>query len=641
MSKGKILILEDDSTLASAMKKAFEKSGHDVYTTANADEALEFIHKNFVSLMFVDCLLPLGSGVDFVESIRSKFPANALSVVMMSGIFTDASMIKDTLRSTKAIGFLKKPFELQEALDCIAPVESPVKEEQSPRKALYLLFNKPHVSVREKRKAIEALEEIHGFDLPYLYSLMVETSATGHLNLVGSKGDVLGVSFSDGKIIAVDTVDQSTQLGKLLIEAGYLLPDDLNEVLAVRSQKKLGERLIQSSLLSPHAFDIALTNQMSIRLSRTIIDAPMKINFVSTEVVLTHPHIDSEAFSIFLHDWVASKISPEWLQAHYTQWGTSLLVKSGNFSADHPSLRMPLIAHFSGFVDYFTSGKTLNELMDRKKFPTETALKALHFLLAKGLIVFGDRAQKVDPDERLKLLRRSLAQFHNKNRLEIWDILVGMAGGSDSEPDFVIAEFRKILGPAPTTEQKELSKLYLQLKKIADDSLAFSQGGNREKMKEELAKQAIESQIKATGLFEEAKQALQKSQFSRAADLLKQVLFIDDSMEKLKIYILWARLAQLESAADKSKILQEVQMDLLQIPPEEKFDAVYSYVMGLYQKGTGDFIQAKKSFEKAYNLDSSLLAARREIAVLMQKSPKKDMLNRDLKDLVAGFFKKR
>jgi FixJ family two-component response regulator/TPR repeat protein len=643
MARGKVVILEDDSTLASAMKKAFEKIGFDAYMTPKSEEALEYIHKNPVAALFVDCLLPGGSGVDFVESIRSKFPVNALPIVMMSGIFTEAGMIKDTLRSTKAVAFLKKPFELQEALDCLkeSSITLTREEDQSPRKALYMLFNKPKVSVREKRKAIEALEEIHGFDLPYLYSLMVETLATGHLNLVGGKGDVIGISFSNGKIISVDTTDQSTQLGKLLIEAGYLNPEDLKEALTSKSQKKLGERLIQSGLLSPHAFDIALANQMSIRLSRTIVDVPMKINFVATEVELTHPFIDSEALSVFLHDWVAAKISPEWLQAHYTQWGNYSLAKSSTYVADHPVVHMPLIAHFTGFVDYFTSGPTLSELMDKKRFPVETAYKALHLLLAKGLLIFAERGVRKDPEERLKFLKRSMAQFHNKNKLEIWDILVGMAGGSDSEPHFVISEFKKLLGPEPRPEERDISKLYAQLKKIADEALQFSQGGNREKMKEELAKQEVEMQIKAANLFEEAKQALHKSHFTQAADLLARAHSMDHSLERLKLYMLWARLAQLESASDKIQLLREVEMDLLQVPPEEKFDAVYSYVMGLYHKGMGDVMQAKKAFEKAYNLDSNLLAARREIAAIMQKSPKKDMLNRDLKDLVAGFFKKR
>jgi hypothetical protein len=63
--------------------------------------------------------------------------------------------------------------------------------------------------------------------------------------------------------------------------------------------------------------------------------------------------------------------------------------------------------------------------------------------------------------------------------------------------------------------------------------------------------------------------------------------------------------------------------------------------MGLMAKHKGDLPAAKKAFEKAYNLDANFLAARREIATLVQNGKKKDVFNADLKDVVAGFFKRK
>jgi CheY-like chemotaxis protein len=643
MAKARVVILEDDMTLGAALKAAFDKNGCEAYLTAKPIEAKEYIEKHHTACLFVDCLLPDGSGVDFVESLRKKYPANLLDVVMMSGIFTDASVIKEIDRTTKAIAFLKKPFELQEALSHVKVTDTfDPNEELSPRKSLYLLFNKPKVTVREKRKAIEALEEIHGFDLPYLYSLLVETLATGHLNIVGGKGDVIGISFSEGRIVSVDIVDQQTQLGNLLIEAGFIRPDDLKEALTVSSSKKLGERLIQGNLLSPHAFNIALANQMSIRLSRTIVDVMVKVNFVATDVELTHPHIDSDALSVFLHDWVASKIDFEWLKAHYIQWGDYTLAKSPSFSKEHPILSSPLILHFDGFVDYFVSGKSLNELMDSKKFPEETAFKALHLLLAKGLLIFSERVVSKDPNERTKTLKKMQAQFHGKNQLEVWDLLLGMTGGSNSDPKHMLNEFKKILGPPPTADQPDLAKSYQQLMQVSEAAMKFASGGDRKKMEDEIAKLGFESKMKGASMFEDGKAALYKAQYAQAVPLLAKVATLDPSMEKLKLLQIWARLGQAESQGPlKPALLKEIEIELLQVPPEEKYDAIYSFVMGLMAKHKGDLPAAKKAFEKAYNLDANFLAARREIATLVQNGKKKDVFNADLKDVVAGFFKRK
>lgn len=644
MAKVRVAILEDDSTLASAMKAAFERSGFEVYVSVRLDEILEYLGQNPVNTLFVDCLLPAGSGVDFVEQIRKNYPPQVLDIVMMSGLFTDSSFVKETLRSTQAISFLKKPFELTEAVGAVKLKESvaTAEAELSPRKALYLLFNKPKVSVREKRKAIEALEEIHGFDLPYLYSLMVETQATGHLNIVGNKGDVSGISFSQGKIVAVDIVDQETQLGKLLIEAGFILPDDLNAALATQSEKRLGERLIQGNLLSPHAFNIALANQMNIRLSRTIVDAMVKVNFVATDVELTYPHVDSDALSNFLHDWIASKIQPAWLKAHYIQWGDYTLQKGPSFSPDHPVMKMPLITHFQGFVEHFTKGLSLNQLMDTRKFPEETAYKALHLLLAKGLVTFGEKAVVQDVNERLKTLKKISAQFQGKNKLEIWDLMVRMSASSESSPQLIHAEFMKILGAEPPKDNPDLNKVYSQLLKMAQDSLEFSQTGNREQMKQKLEQESFEGRMRAASIFEEAKQALQRSQFAQASTLLLKASSADATLEKMKLHQVWAKLGQIDSQGVKIQVLKEVEMELMQVPPEEKFDALYSFVMGLFHKHKGDAVTARKFFEKAYNLDSNMVVARRELAALANaKAQDKGVLNRDLKDLVSGFFKKR
>lgn len=643
MSKARVAILEDDSTLAQAMKVAFERAGFEVFVTSQGPEMQEYIRRTTVECLFVDCLLPGGSGVDFVTNLRKTYPPNLLNIVMMSGIFTDAAFVKETVRSTQANGFLKKPFDIMEAVQKLKTTSSSAEAqvELSPRKALYLLFNKVKVSVREKRKSIEALEEIHGFDLPYLYSLMVETLATGHLNVVNSKGEVSGISFSNGRIVAVDIIDQETQLGKLLIESGYILPEDLNEALGLTSAKKLGERLIHGNLLSPHAFNIALANQMSIRLSRTIVDAPLKVNFVGTDVELTHPHIDSEALSIFLHDWIAAKISIQWLKAHYVQWAEYPLMKSPNFQAESPILHTPLVSHFNGFVDYMTSGATLHQLMDSRKFPEETAYKALHLLLTKGLLTFGEQIKNLDPVEKAKQLKTLSAQFTGKNKLEIWDIMVRMASGSDSDPQAVINEFKRILGDAPKAADRELYAIHSELMKISEEVHKFAISGNREKMKEDILKAELESKIKANNQLEEAKNALHKAQYSQASVLLDKVSALDPNTEKLKMYKIWARLGQVPNDKLKMQALNEVEMQLMQIPPEEKYDALFSFVMGLYQKAKGDIPASKKSFEKASNIDSNFLAARRELALLNNKDEKKDVFNRDLKDLVSGFFKKK
>jgi FixJ family two-component response regulator/tetratricopeptide (TPR) repeat protein len=638
VSNAKVIILEDDQALAKAWGQLLEKEGISALITSRPDEARDFLGRHRVSTLFVDCLLPTENGVDFAQSIRQQFPKEILDIVLMSGIFTDQSFVKESLRAAGAIAFLKKPFANEELLGYIRRADTR-DEGHHPRKVLYQLFSRQGATTREKRKAIEALEDIHGFDLPFIFHILVEARLSGHLNIVADRGDVSGISFSDGDIVGVDIADKATYLGKLLIESGFLLREDLDEALNVKSTKKLGERLIQGNLVSPHGFDVVLSNQMSIRLSRTIVDQNVKVNFVMTEVEKTSPSISAELFENFLHDWIASKISVEWFRAHFMQWANARVVKTGLFEKRASVLNRPLVANLEGLIAKVTSGQTLTELFDSRIYPEDTLYKSLHFLLTLGLISF-EEGKVLSSSERLRLMRKMMQQFANRNRLEIFDLMAKMTSLPDSQSDQVYKEYMGLLGEPPSITEKELYGLYTQLVQIGKGAYDFARSGNRDKMKEELMKGEVEIKLKASTLFDEARNNLQKSQYKEALVMIQKAANLDPKIDKLHLYLAWAKLGTLDPK-NKLAALKEVDMDMMQIAPEDKFDSIYNFVVGLYAKAKGDSGAARKSFEKAIAMDNSMIVARRELTVLSSISTTKtDLLNSDLKSLVGSLFKK-
>jgi CheY-like chemotaxis protein len=645
--RNQVLILEDDAALLNALVEAFKKEGFIVHGTGRPAEAESLLEKHPIATLFIDCLLPEISGVEFVEKIRPTQAAEVLDVVLMSGIFTDPGFVKESLRATKAKHFLKKPFDLSEALGLVDKPIAPEAPTETgpihPRKVLYGLFSKGKLSIREKKKAIEALDEIHGYDLPFIYSLLVESKASGHLNVAVSNGDFFGVSLSQGRIITADIPDKETYLGKLLVDSGYVHPDDLNFVLKEgNTGKKIGEKLISYFFISPHALDSVVLTQMSIRLSKTIIEKNVYINFVDADVELSNPSVGPEQFAGFLHDWIASKISLSWLKVNYTQWSSAPLVKTPLYRADHPALQAPLVSALQGIADILSSGQTLSQIIDSQKFSEEPLYKALHYLLTRGLLVFSEQNTAINPADRLKMLKKLHTQFLGKNKLEIFDIMVQMTGGAESDADFVIREFAQMLGAQPAAEHKDLHSIYQQITTLGQQAYEFARTGNRAKMRDELAKGAVELKLKAGQNYDEAKNLLQKSMFKQAAELLKKAQAIDPHLAGIKTYLIWAKLGKLDSEPKRQEALHALEMDILQIPPEDKFDATFHFVQGLLAKAKGDFVSAKKSFEKAMAMDSAMIVARREMTFLAsQASQKKDVFNRDLKDVVGSFFRRK
>jgi response regulator of citrate/malate metabolism/tetratricopeptide (TPR) repeat protein len=622
-----VLILEDDSTLSAALVAFLKRRGVEALATSSCDEARSMLRGNRFKILIADCLLPGESGVDFVSSIRKEFPPTVLDIIFISGVFIDNQFIKENSRSSQAIGFLKKPFELDDLAPYLEKLSLQV-EKTSPRKSLYQSFANAKATSREKKRLLESLEEMHGFDLPFIYRFLTESKISGHLNIVDAKNHVFGVTFASGTIVSVDLADADTFIGKLLIESGYILAEDLAEVLSVKSNKKMGERLIHSQLLSPHGFDIALANQMSLRLSRTIVDESVKVNFVSSEVEAVSPFVDEEILSRFIHDWIASKLTTEWLRAHLTPWGNCMVERGPEFKLDHPAMLAPLVSSIDSAIDKIVSGSSINEILESKEDPSDVLMRIIHFLFCSGLVVFKLKVTMKSAEDQQKQLRNMHMQFVGKNPVEIYDLMTRMTTASESEPGQVLTEVVLLMG-APPVDPK-LLKVYSDIKKICESAAEGAKSGGHTKIKEEMGKQEIEKKLKAGQIFEQAKQLLEKSQYPQALNLLERVEKLDPKFDKIKLYLVWSRLGSIESHTNRAQTFKTVDTELMQIIPEEKFDAMYSFVMGMYYKAKDDYPQAKKNFEKAFAMDGNLIAARREMAAMVSAARNKgDVFNQD------------
>ena len=342
-----VLILEDDSALRASLVEFFTRQGIVVHATMRVTEALSILEKNKIGTLFVDCLMPEQSGVEFVTSIRSKYKKDNLDVILMSGIFTDPAFVKESLQAASAKHFLKKPFNLNELMNY---VERPLDNEATvinkiaqADRSLYSWIAKDRLTLREKRKVLESVDESHGLDLPFIYHFIVQSKMSGHLNVIEKNGEVSGITFCDGLITGVDIPDKSTLLGKLLLDQGFSLIEDIERVLRSKLPLRFGERLIQEYAVSPHAVPEVLSIQMSLRLSKTIVDQPVKLNFAQAETSMDTPNISKEMFMAYLHDWVGSKLTLEWLRINFVPWNSYPLVKGPSYSDEHPAMKSPLV----------------------------------------------------------------------------------------------------------------------------------------------------------------------------------------------------------------------------------------------------------------------------------------------------------
>lgn len=72
VSTKKVLIVEDEKTMAMAMKIKLQKAGIDAYAVFSGEEGLAEIEKNIYSLVLLDIMMPVVDGWKILTNIKEK-----------------------------------------------------------------------------------------------------------------------------------------------------------------------------------------------------------------------------------------------------------------------------------------------------------------------------------------------------------------------------------------------------------------------------------------------------------------------------------------------------------------------------------------------------------------------------------------
>ena len=112
----RVLILDDESTLRTALFRLLDRKGYQVVTAQRLDEARSFMspEKPF-DIAIVDMNLPDGNGLDLISEIKNVNPNT--QVIVLTGFATIDTAIQATQKG--AYHFLTKPFNVEELMSLL------------------------------------------------------------------------------------------------------------------------------------------------------------------------------------------------------------------------------------------------------------------------------------------------------------------------------------------------------------------------------------------------------------------------------------------------------------------------------------------------------------------------------------------
>lgn len=613
-----VLVVEDDITIGKALHEVLKRRGFECRLVRTPDEAIQAIKLQEFQAIVLDCMLPKMNGIELSAKLKEHC-ANELVTILMSGIFKDRNFSKDAVYKTNAAGFLIKPFPMDSLLDILDDAFG--DRLNGGKEGWNALYMHQEITLDEVQTAIDRVPNVHGFHLPWIYSLLMSTQYSGHLNILSASGEVSSVTFNHGLITQTHLKDKSSYFGALLVEMGYGEMEDVNQQLAdqAKTRTRLGDRLVEAGAISPHAVRLILQEQMKIRLSKTIRNENMEIHLVPE--VTRGAESNALGWKEFLNiaaDWMDSKLTFGWLKIFYGEWT--------NFSVQN--IASPLIGPA-------VKNGPVEELLKHSKQQHEF-LKNLHFqLLQRASILSYNGVEKPNYEGQAQRLRNIINEMKDKNHFEV----LGVTSKANArEISKAFQEMAKTFHPdkLPPAAPKEIITLTNEVFSritLAHDSL--KQTSSREKYLKKLEFGRTEEVFLADSLVEQARILIDDARYADALTQLDQVLSMKNAPPDARLLWLWASI-RLGAKPD------EVQSYLTSIPPENRHTALFFTVKGLYYKMLHKYEKAELQFNHALSLDPSTKEAKREVTnIKTNLTSKRKAVGAEVSQIVDLIFGKK
>jgi two-component system phosphate regulon response regulator PhoB len=149
MTKGRILLVEDDSALAELLVYNFNREEFDVQQTGNGEEAMLLAQENPPDLVILDWMIEGVSGIEVCRRLR-RFPSTAnVPIIMLTARGEEADRVRGL--ETGADDYITKPFSPRELIARVGAVLRRVRPALAGEQLSYGDLNMDIVSHKVKR----------------------------------------------------------------------------------------------------------------------------------------------------------------------------------------------------------------------------------------------------------------------------------------------------------------------------------------------------------------------------------------------------------------------------------------------------------------------------------------------------------
>ena len=610
----KALILEDNPSLAIVLKKTIEGQGWIVESSPSWEKVAHKIKNNKFQLILLDILLVDKRGVEILKILAEK--RISAKIITISGLFDKKSIFKGLPNDfLKNCHFLKKPLVEDELLKLINKDDLP--ELRSQFKKWNFFFEK------------DILEEPLSFYFPetdffpskQLIPLLLSAhfkAFTGDIILViNSKPN--SIHFYKGNIIKIISSSQKSFFGEILVEHGLSLTDDVKQVLSDKtSNKRIGKKLLEKELLSPHMLDFVLKEQMKIRLSEFMSHPSFQLKFLRQKSE-SFEKIEIEFNKTDFIDWLADSIQTElktdfWKSFYFDikDYKLSQLSLFNFFSVSQKSF-------FSNYNEFFKSLDTNKKIAELIKNYNGDSIKLLYF----GLLIKSIYFKKLSSEQKvLEQFKTMSCKILSGSEKDILNLLASPDGPIDLKelkesykdltrqvhPDFLPKENDETLKKESEKALKKLTQIYKKLLKKSEEDQDFSKNPS------------FDDLVYVMDTYKQGIDLIKQTSYSEAFELLSKIKDHSQAPSEIELYILWANLKDNPDFIGKNrKKGLNFQKQINNYPIHLRTSYLFWFVKGLFYYKCREYNKAQEFFKKTLFIESSFSPAKLELLFVKKK----------------------
>lgn len=228
MSKGRILIVEDDFDISNMLRIYFESQGYEPTVATRGEEALEICRRSLPNLVILDIMLPDINGYEVCRRLRANLRTSHIPIIFL----TQRDERSDQIAGLElgADDYVTKPFDLQLLL---------LRVQGALRRANWLNLTSPVTGLPSSKLVEEQLRQImRRKDWSVLYI---------GISHIGDFNDVYGFVAGDDVLrftamLLAETVDE---LGSGSDFIGHIGGDDFLIISTPETSPEIKERLMQ------------------------------------------------------------------------------------------------------------------------------------------------------------------------------------------------------------------------------------------------------------------------------------------------------------------------------------------------------------------------------------------------------------